>query len=409
MQVSGRGEWRAGWTMLFASTISFALSSIPLATVGALIKPLGAEFGWSRAEMSFAVLLTAFGTLTMSPFVGPLVDRIGPRKVGLAGMILVGLGTMSIGLAGPSIVSWYIGWALYAVAQTFSNGVIWSNAVISRFDRNRGAALAVFLTLQALAFGAVPIIALTILNAFGWRWIYFATGLASLLIGWPLTWRLFYAARDLDPAAAPPETKSRGRSGMATLLVALRTRIFWQIAMSFGIAAACVGAAFIHLQPVLIDAGITPERAAAAIFMVGPASVAGRLLTGILLDRYQPQMISAAALLFPATAYAMLLFLAKSEASAIVIALFIGLAAGAETDLLAYVVSRYFRTASFSSIYAPLLGIYGVGYGLAPVVAGGVFDRTDSYVPAFATLMAAAFVGAILMITLGKPAADPPV
>lgn len=405
--VSSRGEWRAGWGLLVASSISFALVSVPLAAVGVLVKPLGEMFGWSRAEMSFAILLTAFGTLTMAPIVGPLVDRIGPRKVALRGIVMVGLGTMSIGFAGPSIISWYIGWALYAVAQSFSNGVVWSNAVISRFDKNRGAALAVFLTMQSLAFGGVPMVALWILSECGWRWIFIATGMASILVGWPLTWRLFYAARDLNPTATPPDVASRPRIGFAVIRASARTRVFWQIAVSFGIAAATVSAILIHLQPVLIDAGISPANAAMAVFMVGPASVGGRLLSGILLDRFPPHLIAAVALLFPATAYAMLLFLAKSEGSAIIIALCIGLAAGAETDLLAYVVSRYFRPVSYSSMYALLLGIYGVGYGLAPWIAGGVFDATGSYAPVFVTLLIAALCGAVLMATLGKPAADP--
>jgi predicted MFS family arabinose efflux permease len=406
---SGRSEWSAGWPMLLASTISFALSSIPMAAVGVLVKPLGQDFGWSRAEMSLALLLTAFGTLTMAPVVGPLIDRIGPRRVALRGMILVSLGTISIGLAGPSITSWYAGWALYAIAQTFSNSVVWSNAVISRFDRNRGKALALYLTIQALTFGGVPITALWILGEFGWRWIFFATGLGSLVIGWPLTWWLFYARRDLDPVAVAPETASRGRFGIATIREAGRTRIFWQIAISFAIAAASISAMLIHLQPVLIDAGITPTRAAMAVFMAGPASVAGRLLTGILLDRCQLHLIAAMTLLFPATAYALLLFIAKSEGAAIVIALCIGFAAGAETDLLAYAVSRYFRSGSFSSIYALLLGIYAVGYGVAPVLAGGVFDRTGSYAPVFATLMMAALMGAGLLLALGRPNARSPI
>lgn len=405
-RATARDEWKAGWILLVPATISFALSSMPLAAVGVLVKPLGQQFGWSRGAMSLAILLTAIGTLTLAPVIGPLIDRIGPRRVALRGMVMVGLATMSIGLAGPSILSWYLGWALYAIAQTCSNGLVWSTAVVSRFDVNRGTALATFLTVQALAFGVTPIASLWILGAFGWRWIFFSIGLGSLLIGWPLTWWLFYGAHDVERSAAALNSAT-SRGGLTKLRAATATRQFWQIAVAFSIAAASIGAIFIHLQPILIDAGITPRGAAVAVLLIGPSSVGGRLLSGMLLDRFPPQWIAAMALFFPALAYAMLLFLAKSEAAGLVIAMCIGLTSGAETDLLTYVVSRYFRPTSFSSIYSLLLGVYGVGYGIAPVAAGAAFDATGSYVPVFLTLMIAALFGALLLIMLGRPNAEP--
>ncbi len=395
-------EWRAGAGLLFASIICATCAVIPVTLVGVLVKPLGDAFGWSRATIASGLLLTSFGTLGLAPLVGPLVDRIGPRRIALFGLPLVACGTASIGLAGPSPYSWYAAWAAYAVTQGFANAVIWSNAVVSRFDRHRGTALGVLLAGQALCFGAAPLIALSILETLGWRWIFFFSGLVTLLIAWPLCWYFFYAARDIEPATmAVPAEPSAGKPAFAG--GALRTRAFWQIAASFIIAASAVSALIVHLQPILIDTGVSPNLAAAAFFIVGPAQIAGRLLSGVLLDRIAPHIVASFGLILPAIAYAMLSLLDQSIETAYVSALLVGLAAGAEADILAFVVSRYFPKQIFGAVYSLLLGIYAVGYGIAPTAAGAVFDNAASYQTVFITLFAATTLGAVMILSLGKP------
>lgn len=395
------GEWRAGASLLFASIICATCAVIPVTLVGVLVKPLGDAFGWSRATITAGLLLTSFGTLGLAPIVGPWVDRIGPRRIALFGLPLVACGTASIGLAGPSQYSWYAAWTVFAVTQGFANAVIWSNAVVSRFDRSRGTALGVLLAGQALCFGAAPLIALSILESLGWRWIFLLSGLVTILVAWPLAWRFFHAARDLEPeqpALAEPSAGKRPFAGGA-----LRTRAFWQIAASFVIAAASVSALIVHLQPILIDTGVTPMQAAAAFLIVGPAQIAGRLLSGVMLDRIAPHIVASLGLILPAIAYAMLSLLPQSIETAYASALLVGLAAGAEADILAFVVSRYFPRQIFGAVYSLLLGIYAVGFGIAPVAAGAVFDTTASYDTVFAILFVATALGAVLILSLGRP------
>ena len=164
-----------------------------------------------------------------------------------------------------------------------------------------------------------------------------------------------------------------------------------------------VSALLVHLQPILTDGGISPKSAALAVLIIGPASVAGRLFSGILLDHFPPRLIAAVAIILPAMAYGALLLFGGTVGTAFAAALFIGLAAGAESDLLAYMVSRYFRQRAYSSVYSILLGMYGIGYGIAPVAAGAVYDATNSYQPIFIALLVAALAGAGLILALGKP------
>ena len=144
-------------------------------------------------------------------------------------------------------------------------------------------------------------------------------------------------------------------------------------------------------------------QAAAAFLIVGPAQIAGRLLSGVLLDRIAPHIVASLGLILPAIAYAMLSMLDQSIETAYASALLVGLAAGAEADILAYVVSRYFPKAIFGAVYSLLLGIYAVGFGMAPTAAGAVFDAVSSYQIVFAALFVATTLGAILILSLGRP------
>jgi MFS family permease len=145
------------------------------------------------------------------------------------------------------------------------------------------------------------------------------------------------------------------------------------------------------------------EIAALVASALGPSQIVGRLLCGFMLDKLPPNLVAAFALLIPGVAYAILIMGNVSMVSAYVCAICISFAAGAESDMLAYLVSRYFPQHLYSSTYAILLGFYGMGFGLAPVFAGRVFDVTQSYSPIFAFLVTAAVVGSFLVAALGRP------
>jgi predicted MFS family arabinose efflux permease len=400
----GLSEWRSGGTMLVTAMVCYACSSFPLSVIGILIKPLGLQFGWSRASVASSVLITAIGTMLFAPVIGHVVDRLGPRRVGLVGLLLLSGGVALIGASNHRVASWYLYWTIYAIAQACAGNVIWANAVVSRFDRNRGLALAILLTGQALSFGFMPRLGVVVLSTLGWRALFFIFASFTLLVAWPLAYRFFYGAIDLHRRRAragdPPAPAPIGTG----LLQIIWKRQFWQMALAFAIASAAVSALFVHLQPILTDSGATAEQAATVALILAPASILGRFCSGYLLDRFAPNLIAALALGLSGISYAILMLGGTSSLiGAAVCALFLGVTAGAESDLLAYLVSRYFGRASFGKTYGILLGIYALGYGLAPVAAGAVFDSTASYKPIFLVFMIGALLGAILIGTLGAP------
>ncbi|RYD90663.1 MAG: MFS transporter, partial [Sphingomonadales bacterium] len=194
-QGAAPSEWRA-WPILAAAMVCYICSTMPLTALGALVKPLSAEFGWSRASITSVFLITAVGTLFLAPVVGHVVDRIGPRRVALVGLPVLAVGVGGIGFAGPSIWSWYACWAVYAVCQACAGNVIWANVVIGRFDRHRGMALAILLSAHAVTYGALPSLAVYTVSELGWRWVYFLLAAFVILVAWPVAWRWIYGIND---------------------------------------------------------------------------------------------------------------------------------------------------------------------------------------------------------------------
>jgi predicted MFS family arabinose efflux permease len=398
------GEWRAGWKVLAACMVCYICSTMPLTVLGSLVKPLSAEFGWSRAAITSAFLITAMGTLFLAPVVGHIVDRIGPRRVALFGLPVMAIGPIAIGMAGPSIWSWYACWAIHAACQAWAGNVIWANVVIGRFDRNRGMALAVLLSAHALTYGVLPAYGVLTAQELGWRWSYWLLSGFVLLIAWPIAWRFIYGVNDQRRGEAAPVAKAEMEAPPAgSLADVLKTPVFWQIAIAFALAALVIAGLFVHFQIVLIDRGMTPMQAAGVVVVLGPASLIGRLGTGWILDRFATNRVAAIALILPGISYLILLLGKDWVLGAYLAGFFLGLAGAAESDLMAYLVSRYFGPRMFGKCYGFLLGLYAIGFGVGPILAGNVYDRIGTYEPIFIVLSVAALAGSLLILALGPP------
>jgi MFS family permease len=393
--------------MLLSAMVCYCCMPLPLLILGVMIKPLSESFGWSRAAITVSILMTATGTMLFAPAAGFVADRIGPRRVALVGLLLLGAAIAGIGLSGPMIITWFIAWAIYAVVQPFAGNPVWCNAVTSRFDANRGMALAVMLTGGAVLYSVLPIFTVAVMQHWGWRAVYFSLGAFVILFAWPIAWRFFYGASDLARIAKAQRAKEAPAVPVPPELTghsageALRTRAFWQIALACIIAASGVSVVVVHLQPILGDAGLSPVAAASVAFIFAPAAIFGRFGVGFLVDRLPSKYVAAAVLLLPAISYSILLVFDGTVRQGLMICAAIAIAESAETSLVAYLVSRYFGQRSFGVIYGLLLGAFSMGYGIAPVVAGRVFDTMGSYHPIYGPLGGASLVGALLMATLG--------
>lgn len=399
-------EWRQGWPLLVASAVGCGFAATHAVSLGAYIGPLAQAFGWTREQITGCLVFGAIGTILLTPVLGSIVDRIGARRVALVGVPAYALAHTMLGTAGPSIASWYVVWGILAILCMGISPVAWSMAVASRFDRNRGMALAIVLAGMSATTTVIPLLTVELIENFGWRASYWITALIILVVAWPLTWAFFYDARDLGRKRPPNTTAASPQIAAQVPGVPLRAALasirFWQISFCMALVGGAYSAIYIHFQPMLTDSGISPGQAALLAGIIGPVSFASRLITGLLLDRFNASLIAASAFALPIASCFLLQSFDGDPATAAIAITFTAIAAGSEIDLMAFLASRYFGMRSFGTIYGCIFSIHTMCWAAMPPLAGRMFDATGSYDQALMLFAAMFAAGALLAATLGR-------
>jgi MFS family permease len=388
---------RAGWPVAAASSIGVLFGTTAFVTFAVFFKPLSVEYGWSREAIA-----VAFGSMTLAaalsaPFAGLLSDRFGPHWICGPCLAIVSVAFASLAALTPSPFHLYLVFTLVGVAMPGTSGVVYARAVSSWFDERRGTALAILLASAAVGTMVFPPLADALIQRVGWRAAYLALGSAGLLVGVPIVLR-FVRLRVAE------ETRANSAATGSTVADALASRTFWTlIGVVFG-ATITVSGTMVHLSVLLTDRGVASGDAALVVSMMGAASLAGRLLTGWLLDRFVAIPVSFV-LVSIAALGTLLLAGTRSFAADALAAALIGFGTGGTFDVVPYLLSRYFGLRALSTLYGLNWTAWGLAGVVGPVVMGRAFDSTGSYGPVLVGFAAATLGVAALMLTL--PSYDP--
>jgi predicted MFS family arabinose efflux permease len=372
-EVSARYE---GWRVAVASSVGVFVSfaSLLVYTFGIFLKPLAEEFGWSRAAVSAAFGIAAMTVAVCSPPLGYLLDRISPRRILVPCMVVFGCTFASLAVLTPHL--WHL-YAAFFVMGVVGNGtaqMAYSRAVATWFARRRGMALAVVMSGGAIGSMVLPPLAEALIERVGWRSACALLGAMVLVVGLPAV-AAFIRERppDRDGSATGPSV-AEGTPARD----ALRARPFWIVVAVLFLTSIAQNGALTHLAAMLTDRGISPRGAAMALAAMGGASLAGRFVTGWLLDRFFAPRV-AFALLSLAALGTWLLSGAHSLGAGTLASILIGLGMGGEADVTPYLLSRYFGLRSFAMLYGLTWTAYAVAGAIGPVLMGKVFDTTGSY------------------------------
>lgn len=395
-------EWRRRWPLVLAAAIGFSFHSVMTSYAGLFIGPVGEEFGWSRTQVTAGLSLSSVTVTVLSPFFGVLIDRFGTRRLALPGLVTKAAALAAFGLVSASVTQWLVMWFIYALTSLAVKSTVWTTAVAGVFSAGRGLALGVVMSGTALAQIIVPPLGNFLIGMFGWReafaWMGFGWGGIAFIL---CVLFLFDAHDDARRAKAAGESeKVKVELPGLTIGQAWRDASLWKIAISTFIMMLFTIALVVHQIPIMEEVGVSRTNAAWLASLAGAAGIAGKLITGRLMDSFNPNVVGGLTLAAASLGFALFLEPIATIEVIVVAMLINGYASGTKLQICAYLTSRYAGMKFFGTIFSIMASLIALGSGLGPVMGGIAYDWHGNYTPLLIGGIVGSLVSAALIFTL---------
>lgn len=404
-----------GWVVVAVAFVTMGIGVNTRTAFSLLFPPILSEFGWERGVTAAAFSVGFMASTLYAPFIGMLMDRVGPRLVIPFGVIMVSAGmilatlvqrpwhlyaTLGVMVVGGSVFVSYIGHSLFLPH--------W-------FVRRRGLAI-------GMAFSGVGVRSMLLfpwlqrlIDRTGWRQACWALALLLLVSLIPLN--LFLQRRRPEDVGLAPDgddaIRPDGHTGPATdnvadhawvavdwtLARAICTRRFWWLFIAFFTGLFTWYAVQVHQTKYLIDIGFQPGLAAYALGFVGFTGILGQIGLGHLSDRIGREWVWTLSGAGFICCYALLLTL-QAYPTPVLLYLMIasqGVLGYGLASVFGAIPAEIFQGKHYGTIFGTLNLASSAGAGVGPWVTGAVFDRTGTYAPAFWVAMALSLVSIVTM------------
>jgi sugar phosphate permease len=379
--------------------------------------PITQELGLTRAATSLVFSLARAEGAIEGPVAGYLIDRLGPRPMILAGVLLSGVGYMLL----ATVNSYYGLLAVYLgiISLSFSAGFMHSPMVLANSWFIRRRALAMTLISSAIGIGGTiitPMLAFSV-QTWGWRQGAFLAGLGLILTGVPLALLVQRSPESMgllpdgapaaksspktSPAHDPHVGNAKTQEADFTLSQAMRTWAFWMIILATTTRVAVYNSITVHFVPIMVWKGVSDQRAAAMLAIMALMSLPSHLLVGWIADHMSKPRLMGACMAMGATA---VLFLAYGESEWtlwVFTVLFTFMEAIFPVGWAT--VGDFFGRKSFATIRGNMSFFYLWGPALGPVITGAIYDRYQSYAPMMSAFIALSLIASCLYVLLVKP------
>ncbi len=374
-----------GWWVLAASVAAMAIGSgVSFWSFGLYIEPLESEFGWSRTEVSLGFSIAFVVAGISGPAVGRWIDARGPRSAIVVGSVLTAATYVLLSSTG-SLWQWYAYSSVNALCRQLMFFIPFQ-ALISRwFDRRRPIALGIFGTGFSLGgFLLLPVMGFVI-DTFGWRSGFALSAVviavtfvpigALVIRNSPAEVGQFVDGRPPATGEPPPSTDRDG----IPLGLALRTPLFWVLAVALAFFFYGMFGLLVHQVPFFESLGISRRSATAIVSISAGAGILSRLVFSFFVDRIPRFELAAMglAILLAAAMLAPLMDSGLVGISAFLIFWTAGRSGGPIME--AMLLIRAFGVRYFATLLGAFVVVETVGQILSPAIAGAIFDATDSY------------------------------
>jgi MFS family permease len=406
-----------GWIIVAVAFVTMAIGVNARTAFSLLFPPILAEFGWERGvtagAFSFGFLVSAF----LSPLVGRLMDRYGPRFVIETGVIVMGSGLLLAPLVSRP-------WHLYATLGVLVGGggnclgyTGQSLYLPSWFVRRRG--LAMSLAFSGVGLGSIVLLPWlsSMIARDGWRTGCWTLGLLVLGLLVPLNLALRRKPEDLglqpDGDVAPRGPVAARRTNVVdaawaavdwTLARAIRTSRFWWIAVGYFFALFAWYAVQVHQTKYLVEIGFSPSHAGWALGLVSLVAVPGQIALGHLSDRVGREWVWTVGCLGFVLCLLALLALRHAPTALLLHVMVVsqGFLGYGLTSVLGAIPAEIFEGRHYGAVFGTLMLGAISGGAAGPWVAGALYDLTGSYTPAFSIAIGGSGLSA-LAIWLAAP------
>ena len=417
-----------GWIVVAVVFLALLVSAGIRAAPAVLINPLEDELGWGRAAISFAVSVGLLLYGLSGPVAGWLMDRLGPKRITLVGLVLIG-GSTLMGAAMTELWQLNLFWGVLSGAGTGIVAPVLGATVANRwFIERRGLVLGIFgAAASAGQLVSVPAL-MWLVVVVGWRegTVVLAAAVLVVLIPFLLLMRDDPARLGLSPygtsegeerrtaveespapepgatAKAPAETREGG-----VVSRALKTPEFWLLSGSFFICGASSnGIIGVHFLPHSIDHGIPEVTAASALALMGAMNFVGTIASGWLTDRYDPRRLLAVYYFLRGLSLLLLPFV-TDFAGLSVFAVFFGLDYIATVPPTVALVADKFGRMNVGAVFGWVFFSHQVGAALAAYLGGVARDSLGDYTAAFLAAGILAILAAIMASRINREPLPP--
>ena len=412
-----------GWVVFaIASSTSYAARPVmSAATLSVFVVPMTTYFGWSRGLFAGAFSLGGLCAVVVMPLAGRLIDRYGSGAVIAAGSAVAGCSAMALALVGQV-------WAFYLVyvpgRVVFSSVLeLGPSTVVSNwFIQHRPVSLALLSISQGIGLAVMPLAAQWMIGGWSWQTAWVCLGAYTLAIGVvpPL---LFMARRPEDlglqvdpvrhdagssrgsPSRTPSPAAADSIEASYTVRQALRTRAFWALAIYAGASFMAQAGVSLHLASHYINQGLPGSSAALTVSAFAIAQIVTSYLWSKLTS-WLPARILLAMAGFSLGIGSLAVASTASLEAGLIASWFVGTGVSGATLLLRLTCANYYGRQNLGSITGLILSVQTAGQAMGPVVAGFIFDFTQSYLASFTFFAVTATLSGFLVLSATPPDTD---
>ena len=408
-----------GWYIVgVAFAVSMMSTGLQAYTLGVFLKPMEADLGWTRTDLSFGQTVSTICSGFVAFWIGPLLDRHGGRMMLVVGAVIMGVGFVVMSQVHEIWQYLLVRGVLVTGGAAGAGGLVLNVALSNWFIRRRGIAIAVGAMGVSVAALVLPFVATTLIEAYGWRESWALIGIAIPVVIVPMS-LIVMRRRPEDHGLVPdgglssaPPSKAKAVSTALqgvhwTRRQAMQTRSLWMLIATFSLASMGLSALLLHLIPYLSDTGLSSGQAASAFGMVGLAGLLSKPLWGMALDRLNTAKCAAAE--FMLMAAGLLAVMSTDHVVSLHASVFVlGLGIGGVSTVQEVVWADYFGRTSIGTIRGLSRPFQVLASAGGPLFAAIVFDARGSYEFAFAIFIATYLVATVLILLTPYPTPPAP-